>query len=257
MANTTGQGREPLNRELQLQDGSPQARVVVPQIKLISSAKVTAYQMTIEDDIVVVDATDAAVTVTLPKSDLAYRAKTYAVFKLDASAHTVTVEGAGSEQIEGAANVVISTQRGNVQVMTPDNLAWMRAGGAGAGASGSAPVTAADVQDFGPFSLDLIGANTAEIRFQVGFAGTLKAIRGISSKATIATGTAIATVSVGGVNCTGGAITWDIADAAGTKKNSTITAGGAFAIGDQIRVLISGTNDAAAFGGITLDYTRS
>lgn len=257
MANTTGQGRYSLRKALQQFDGDAAALLVVPQIKVIDSAKITAYQMSDEDDIVLVNATTAAVTVTLPKADLAYRAKPYAVFKTDSSVNTVTVEGAGAEEVEGAANVVISTQRGSVQVMTPDNLAWMRVGGNGAGASGSAAVTASDVQDFGPFQLDLIGANAAEIRFQVGFAGTLKAIRGISSKAAIATGTAVATASVGGVNCTGGAITWNIADAAGTKKSSTITAGGAFAIGDQIRILISGTNDAAAFAGVTLDYTRS
>lgn len=257
MANTTGQGRQKLSNEIQLQDGDPGARLVVPQIRFFNSSSGSAVAMSIEDDILVIDATTTAVTVTLPKADLAYRAKPYKVFKIDSSANTVTVDGAGSETIEGSANVVISTRYGNVEVQTTDNLAWVRAGGTGAGASGSAPIVVTDVQGIGPINLDLIGTNAAEIRFQMGFAGMLKAVRAISSKATIATGNAVVTVSKGGVNCTGGALTFQVGNVVGTKKSSSITAGGSFAIGDEIRILVSGTNDAAAFAGVVLDYSRA
>lgn len=274
MANTVGQGRQPLVHEIQKMDGDVAARLVVSQVKVVTAD----YTATIEDDLIVVDATAGAVTVTLPKVDLAYRGKVYEVVKIDASGNAVTVDGAGSEQIEGAASVSLPTRYATAAVRTVNNLAWTRAtpsaaagGIAGAAIDGSnvsganltawrtllAAVLKADTQDLGPISLDLIGANAAEIRFQVGFAGTLTRIRGISSKATIATGNAVVTASIGGVNCTGGAITFAIADAAGTKKNSAITAGGAFAAGDEIRLLVSGTNDAAAFAGITLDYTRT
>lgn len=54
----------------------------------------------VEDDLVLVDATAGAVTVTLPYIDDVYL-KRYIVKKIDASVNAVTVQGSGSETVDG------------------------------------------------------------------------------------------------------------------------------------------------------------
>lgn len=59
--------------------------------------------------LVLVDATAAAVTVTLPIAAKSTH-REIMVKKIDASANAVTIDGNGSETIDGAANTALATQ---------------------------------------------------------------------------------------------------------------------------------------------------
>lgn len=72
-------------------------------------AVTTATTLTENDDVVTVDTTGGAVTVTLPPVS-GTRGKVYWVKKLSASANNLTLDGSGSETIDGAATVVWNTQ---------------------------------------------------------------------------------------------------------------------------------------------------
>lgn len=82
----------------------------------ISSAVVTKtgnYTATGIDHTILVDASGGAVTITLPTAASAYVSsvgREYVIKKIDASGYTVTVDGAGSELIDGALTQSISAQ---------------------------------------------------------------------------------------------------------------------------------------------------
>lgn len=70
------------------------------------TAKTADYTASATDEIILVDATSAAVAITLPTVPVS--GKEYTVKKTDASANTVTVTAAGTAKIDGAATSVIS-----------------------------------------------------------------------------------------------------------------------------------------------------
>ncbi|OGN96132.1 MAG: hypothetical protein A2Y89_07060 [Chloroflexi bacterium RBG_13_51_18] len=69
-----------------------------------------------------VDATSGAITRTLPAAS-ASPYKTFTIKKVDASANEITIEGDGSDTIDGQANVVLSAQYEKVTV-TCNSIAW-------------------------------------------------------------------------------------------------------------------------------------
>jgi hypothetical protein len=89
-----------------------------------------------------VDATSANITVNLPAT-ATVSGLVFTVRKVDASTHTVTVVPNGSETIEGAANVVISTQWNSV-TLSNDGTRWYRtsSSSSGSGSSGTGTVNA-------------------------------------------------------------------------------------------------------------------
>ena len=68
-----------------------------------------ARTLDVTDDVVLCDASGAAFTVTLPTA-ARIRGRTYTVKKTDSSGNAVTIDGAGTETIDGAATVALSTQ---------------------------------------------------------------------------------------------------------------------------------------------------
>ena len=68
-----------------------------------------AYRAQGTDYTIRVDASAGAVTVSLPEA-AALRGKVLVVKKVDSSANAVTIDPAGSETIDGASTVSISTQ---------------------------------------------------------------------------------------------------------------------------------------------------
>lgn len=68
-----------------------------------------AYTVKWSDDLVLVDATAGAVTITLPPvaSSLGQRV---VIKKIDSSVNAVTVDGSGSEEIDGATTVTLDAQ---------------------------------------------------------------------------------------------------------------------------------------------------
>lgn len=83
-----------------------------------------AATVRLSDYLVACDATAAAFTVTLP---LVVDAKgmTFLVFKTDASANAVTVDGAGAETINGAATISLATQWTKA-LLYCDGTQWLR-----------------------------------------------------------------------------------------------------------------------------------
>ena len=82
----------------------------------------TAYTITLEDRTINADATSSAFTITLPK---AYNADGYIfnIKKLDSSANAVTVDGDGSETIDGSTTMIISNQYDSLTVQS-DGTEW-------------------------------------------------------------------------------------------------------------------------------------
>ncbi len=70
------------------------------------------------------DASSAAVTVTLPMAG-AYKGVRFYVKKLDSSANAVTIDGNGSETIDGSATQVITTQYICLTVMSDGTQWWI------------------------------------------------------------------------------------------------------------------------------------
>jgi hypothetical protein len=78
----------------------------------------TVLDTTYINKVVLVDATSGNLTITLPAVATAGAGFNLAVVKIDASANTVTVDGDGSETINGATTQVISSQYGQLELVT-------------------------------------------------------------------------------------------------------------------------------------------
>lgn len=78
--------------------------------------------LTAEHRTVLVDATAAAITITLPPA-VNHPSKRYEVKKVDTSANTVTIAPSGTETIDGAANLDSATQ-GDSVVLKSDGTNW-------------------------------------------------------------------------------------------------------------------------------------
>jgi hypothetical protein len=80
------------------------------------------YTATNRDKLVLADATSAALTVTL-YSAVGNKGRTIAVKKTDSSANAVTVDGAGSETIDGSATASLSSQW-SAKTLQSDGSNW-------------------------------------------------------------------------------------------------------------------------------------
>lgn len=124
--------------------------------------------------------------------------------------------------------------------------------------AGGTVVLKSSVQVFGPVEVNLLDTGAHAVRWRPGFAGTLTRASIVLSGATVATGAATVTVGVAAVNATLSApISFAIAQAAGAAQDVTVTAGGAFTADQTIDITPGGTNSAATFGGVVLEYTRA
>lgn len=71
--------------------------------------KTAAYTATVSDKTILCDATSGAFTVTLPATQ-GLSGITYYIKKVDSSGNAVTIDGNGSETIDGDTTVKITTQ---------------------------------------------------------------------------------------------------------------------------------------------------
>lgn len=85
-------------------------------------AKAVDYTATLDDMVILVDATGAARTITLPTAASA-KWNPFVVKKVDASANTVTLDGNGAETIDGAATQVLAAQWASLTCVS-DGVAW-------------------------------------------------------------------------------------------------------------------------------------
>lgn len=81
------------------------------------SSKTSDYTIVENDDIILVDCTSGAVTITLP-SAVGLSGKSYVIKKIDASGNAVTVDGQGSETIDGSGTKSLSSQWDYVKVIS-------------------------------------------------------------------------------------------------------------------------------------------
>ena len=100
---------------------------IVPNIALATpfgvSGNVTSdITLDPQENTVAVDATSGAVAVTLPSFDEAYQE--VVVSKRDASANAVTVTAAGSDTINGAGTLALTTQYDSAR-LRPGPTEWM------------------------------------------------------------------------------------------------------------------------------------
>lgn len=114
------------------------------------------------------------------------------------------------------------------------------------------------VQTFGPTEVNLLTSAVRIIRFRPGFAGTLKRVSVVLSGATVATGAATVAVGVAGTPCTLSApLSFAIGQAAGAAQDVAVSSGGGFTADQTIDITPAGTNSAATFGGVILEYERT
>lgn len=103
------------------QPGGANAPVVSKnQVRSVSTTPIT---LNLADNVLLCDATSASITVNLPSAG-GIAGKRYAVKKTDASANTVTLDGAGAETIDGAATKVLSSQYASVEIVS-NGSNWM------------------------------------------------------------------------------------------------------------------------------------
>lgn len=92
-----------------------------PQNNTVTSTSTTPYTASV-NEVVLMDATAGNKTVNLPAASTA-SGKEITVKKVDASGNTVTIDGDGSETIDGATTKVISSQWDSV-TMVSNGTAW-------------------------------------------------------------------------------------------------------------------------------------
>jgi hypothetical protein len=102
-------------------DGDIPAWVVVEGTKKTSS-KTADYTITPADDVLLVDASSGNVTVTLPTA-VGLDGKRFHIKKTDSSGYTVTIDGNGSETIDGSTTQTILLQHISLTVVS-DNANW-------------------------------------------------------------------------------------------------------------------------------------
>jgi hypothetical protein len=79
--------------------------------KATAAAKTANYTITLTDDVIDVDATSDNVVITLPAvATSGLTGRVFEIRKVDASPNTVTVDGDGSETLNGGATVVLSNR---------------------------------------------------------------------------------------------------------------------------------------------------
>lgn len=97
--------------------------LVAAQGTVAVASTATDTTLTATNHLVLVDASAAARTITLPPAaDVPERE--YRVKKMDATANTVTLDGDGGETIDGAATYVLTTQYEVVEVVST-GTAWV------------------------------------------------------------------------------------------------------------------------------------
>ena len=86
--------------------------------------KTGAYTIVSNDDIVLCNAASASFTVTLPAA-ADYTGKMFWIKKIDSTANTVTVDGAGSETIDDGTTAVIRNQYEAINVISDGTEWWI------------------------------------------------------------------------------------------------------------------------------------
>jgi hypothetical protein len=88
------------------------------------TAVTASYTMTLNDSIVLVNATAGAITITLPLANECTQ-KRISIKKTDASANVVTIDGNGAETIDGTATKTLATQYKSYELVASGGAWWI------------------------------------------------------------------------------------------------------------------------------------
>lgn len=91
--------------------------------KLAVTTKSGAYTATAFDCVILVDASAAAVTISLPTAS-GNAGLTYVIKKIDSSGNNVTIDPNGTETIDGATTVTLSSQY-SYRMIVSDGTNWV------------------------------------------------------------------------------------------------------------------------------------
>ncbi len=87
------------------------------------ATKTAAYTLTATDSVILADATTAAFQVTLPTA-VGITGRQYTIKKIDSTANIVTVDGNGSQTIDGATTKILASQWAFIVVVS-DGANWV------------------------------------------------------------------------------------------------------------------------------------
>lgn len=277
--------RPPLGQTLQQHSATAVALIVGTVFAAVQTA---AFTPDPELDEFPVNTSAGSVTATMKLGRECIAGKAYTFRKKHAD-NTMTVAFTGGELYEGSATIAVTDDDAVISIKwDPVSLEWVRATPAGAGGAvpagtlakannlsdlasaatartnlGVSATTAVDLKSdthsFGPFVLSLVAADADKIRFRPNFACVITGVVAVQTKGTVATGTAIATLTTTAGSPTSNTVTHSIADAANQVRTAT-PAGANCIVGatDFVDLAITGTNDGAGTkAGYTIQYTRS
>jgi len=94
-----------------------------PALRIDVSAKTSAYTLTDDDDVILVDCTGGAVTITLHAVATAQQ-KPYIIKKIDSSANALTIDGNASETIDGATTKSTTIQYTSYTIVPNNAGEW-------------------------------------------------------------------------------------------------------------------------------------
>lgn len=128
----TASGAIELATQAEITTGTDDLRAVTPlklavakltEKRKVVSESTTPYTILATDHFVQIDATSGTITAVLPTA-VGIEGVKYSVIKIDVSANAVTLDGDGSETINGAANVALAAQFNVVEVIS-DGANWI------------------------------------------------------------------------------------------------------------------------------------
>lgn len=101
-------------------DPTPIRNLRLAGLRTAVVTKSANYTATANDQVILVDCTGGAVTITLPAIATANRGKEYRIKKIDASGNAVTVARSGSDTIDGATSSSLTAQYQSKDYVAPD-----------------------------------------------------------------------------------------------------------------------------------------
>jgi hypothetical protein len=105
-------------------NSAPSSRVVINgSFSVPLSSKTSAYTATTDDHTILCNATTAAFTITLPTA-VGISGRVYVIKKVDASVNAITVDGNGTETIDGSLTYSLNSQWQSVTIQS-DGTNWV------------------------------------------------------------------------------------------------------------------------------------
>ena len=120
---TQALNKEPKPREISDRVNNIISQYQRTQIKKIEN-KTSNYTLTINDNTIKCDATAASFTVTLPKANNA-NGYIFNIKKVDSTTNTITIDGDGSETIDGSLTMIIVSQYDCITVHSDGTQWWI------------------------------------------------------------------------------------------------------------------------------------